>query len=95
MRFLLGVGPTELIVLLVLPFLALALWAIMDALIRPDSQWRVADQNKTAWVIALLAAPFVLFPVGIMVSLVYLFGIRSRLARVASGYSPTARLPSE
>ena len=94
MRFFLGFGPNFL-VLLILPFLVLALWAIMDALVRPDSQWREADQNKTAWVIALLAAPFVLFPVGIMVSLVYLFGIRSRLARVARSNSPIAHLPSE
>ncbi len=81
------------IYLLLLPFYALAVWAIMDALLRPDSQWREADQNKTAWVMALLAGPIVLFPVGIMVSLVYLFGIRSRLTRVARGYTPTAPVP--
>ena len=81
--------------LLLLPFVALAVWGLMDALIRPDSHWAAADQNKTAWVIALLAGPAVLFPVGIMVSLVYLFGIRPRLTRVARGYTPSARVPPE
>ena len=92
MSFMFGLGPSFLL-LLILPFFGVALWAIMDALVRPDSQWREADQNKTAWVIGLLAGPFVLFPVGIMVSLVYLFGIRARLSRVARGYTPTARVP--
>ena len=61
-----------------LPFLGLALRAVMDALVRPDSHWTAADQNKTAWVLGLLAGPVVLFPVGIMVSL---------------GYTPTVRVP--
>ena len=79
--------------LLLLPFVALAVWALMDALIRPDSHWEAADQHKTAWVIGLLAGPAVLFPVGIMVSLVYFFGIRPKLTRVARGYTPSARVP--
>jgi hypothetical protein len=79
--------------LLLIPFLALVVWAIMDALVRPDSHWAEADQNKTAWVIALLGGPVVVFPVGIMVSLVYLFGIRPKLTRVARGYTPRARVP--
>src|SRR5947209_19496832 len=40
--------------LLLVPFLLLVVWAVMDALIRPDSEWRAAEQNKIAWVIALL-----------------------------------------
>ncbi len=79
--------------MLLLPFLALIVWAVMDALLRPDSDWAAADQNKTAWVIALLGGPVIVFPVGIMVSLVYLFGLRTRLARVARGYTPTTRVP--
>ncbi len=92
MRYGLMLGPSFLYLLLV-PFLLLVVWAVMDALIRPDSEWRAADQNKIAWVIALLAGPVMLFPVGIMVSLVYLLGIRSRLTRVAGGYTPTVRVP--
>jgi hypothetical protein len=94
MRYGLMFGPSFLFLLLV-PFLGLALWAVMDALIRPDSHWAAADQNKIAWVLGLLAGPVVLFPVGIMVSLVYLLGIRSRLTRVAGGYTPTVRVPPE
>ena len=94
MRYGLMLGPSFLFLLLV-PFLLLAVWAVMDALIRPDSEWMAADQNKTAWVIALLVGPVVLFPVGIMVPLVYLVGIRSRLTRVAGGYTPTVRVPPE
>jgi hypothetical protein len=94
MRYGLMSGPSFLYLLLV-PFLLLVVWAVMDALIRPDSEWRAADQNKIAWVIALLAGPVMLFPVGIMVPLVYLVGIRSRLTRVAGGYTPTVRVPPE
>jgi hypothetical protein len=86
-------GVTFLFALLVVPALVLTVWALVDALVRPDSQWREADQNKTAWVIGLVAGLAVLFPVGLMVSLVYLFGIRSRLARLARGYMPSARTP--
>ena len=71
---------------LYVPCVLLAVWGAMDALVRPDSQWAVADQNKTAWVVGMLFGPIALFPVGIMVPLVYLFGIRSRLTGVARGY---------
>ena len=86
---------TSFLFLLLVPFLILAIWAVMDALIRPDSHWAAADQNKTAWVIGLLAGPVTLFPVGIMVPLVYLVAIRSKLTRVAAGYTPTVRVPPE
>jgi len=77
-----------------LPSLALAIWATMDALVRPDSQWAEADQSKTAWVIGLLVGPIALFPVGVMVALVYLFGIRSRLTSAARGYGASlSRVP--
>ena len=93
MRYGLLFAPSVMFLLLLVPYLALTLWAVMDALVRPDSHWMAADQNKVAWVIGLLAGPVALFPVGIMVSLVYLFGIRSRLTRVAGGYTPTVRVP--
>lgn len=92
MRYGLVFGPSVLLLPLV-PFLGLALWAVMDALIRPDSHWAAADQSKIAWVLGLLLGPVALFPVGIMVSLVYLVGIRSRLTKVAGGYRPTVRMP--
>ena len=63
MRYGLAFG-TSFLLLLLVPFLVLAVWAVMDALIRPDSQWTAADQNKTAWVIGLLVGPVALFPVG-------------------------------
>ena len=91
MGYALSFGPSFL-VLLLLPFFALTLWAVVDALGRPDSDWAAADQNKTAWTIGLLAGPVVLFPIGIMVTLVYLFGIRPRLTRVARGHTPAARV---
>lgn len=73
------------------PALLLAVWGTMDALVRPDSQWADADQNKTAWVVGMLFGPIALFPVGVMVPLVYLFGVRSRLTGAARGYG--ASLP--
>ncbi len=94
MNFLFLFDP-NLLVVLVGPSLVVGVWAVIDALVRPDSDWMAADQNKTAWVIGLLVGPLVLFPLGIMVSLVYLVAIRSKLGRVARGYSPTARVAPE
>jgi hypothetical protein len=42
-----NLGPTELLILLVL-FLV---WGIIDAAVRPDSAWAAAGQSKLVWVV--------------------------------------------
>ena len=92
MRFGFFYGLTYLYLLL-LPFVVLLAWATLDALVRPDSDWAAADQSKTAWVIGLLLGTLTLPPVGILVALVYFFGIRPRLTAAARG-SLSRRAPA-
>jgi hypothetical protein len=74
-----ALGPIELVIILVLLLLlVLPIWAIVDALLRPDSQWAAADQNKVAWVVALAVATFLLGPVGLVVAIVYLVSVRPK-----------------
>ena len=46
MRYGLMFGPSFLFLLLV-PFLGLALWAVMDALIRPDGHWEQRTRTRS------------------------------------------------
>ncbi len=68
-------GPDLLIVLLVL---ALPLWAIIDALSRPAEAFYTAGSNKTAWVIVLLVATFVL-GIGLFLAAFYLISVRKKI----------------
>lgn len=75
-----GVGPIELFILLVvLVFLVIPVWAIIDAIIRPGGQWAAADQNKVLWIVLLVVGTFVLGPVGLVLSIVYFVSIRPKL----------------
>jgi hypothetical protein len=75
-----SLGPIELvIVLLILAVVALPVWAIVDAIIRPDSAWAAADQNKTLWVVMLIVGTFALGPVGLVLAIVYLASIRPKM----------------
>ena len=79
-----GLGPVELVVLVVLvPLLVLPVWAIIDAIVRPDSQWAAADQSKTLWVVVLVAGTFALGPVGLVLAIVYFVSVRPKLQRAA------------
>ena len=68
-------GPDILVVLLVI---ALPLWAIVDALSRPAAAFYAAGSNKTAWVIVLLVATFVL-GIGLLLAGYYLIGVRRKV----------------
>ena len=70
-----GVGPG----LLILVFaIALPLWAIIDALSRPAVAFYAAGSNKTAWVIVLLVATFVL-GIGLFLDAFYLISVRRKV----------------
>ena len=74
-----ALGPIELLIILsLLACLAVSIWAIVDALLRPDSQWAAADQHKVAWVVALAVGTFVLGPIGLIVAIVYLVSVRPK-----------------
>lgn len=54
-----GIGPTELIILifaffiLVLPFI-LWVYVLVDALKLPSSNWDVAGENRTLWIVLIV-----------------------------------------
>jgi len=63
---------------IVLVVLALPLWAIIDAISRPAVAFYAAGSNKTAWVIVLLVATFVL-GIGLFLAAYYLLGVRRKV----------------
>jgi Protein of unknown function (DUF2516) len=76
-----SLGLVEVIFVASLVLLVVPIWAIVDALLRPDSQWAAADQNKVAWVVALAVTTFLLGPVGLIVAIVYLVSVRPKFRR--------------
>jgi uncharacterized protein DUF2516 len=58
--------------------MAIPLWAIIDALSRPAAAFYGAGTNKTAWVIVLLVATFVL-GLGLFLALFYLISVRRKV----------------
>jgi solute carrier family 34 (sodium-dependent phosphate cotransporter) len=81
-----GVGPSlahgasgELWLSLVATVLvALPIWALVDAISRPDRHWGAAGRSKRSWVLALAATA--LFGVGFGVALYYMVRIRPKLS---------------
>jgi len=72
------IGAPELLVILVAVPL-FSIWALIDALIRPDAAWRQAGQRQVVWAVAIaLTLPVCL--VGTVVALVYLIAIRPQIA---------------
>ena len=44
-------APELLVILLVVP--VFSIWALIDALVRPDSAWEQAGQNKVVWAVVI------------------------------------------
>ena len=86
-----NLGPIEVVIILVVAAVALVLpiWAIVDAVSRPDAVWAATGQNKTLWIV-LIVVLTVLCGVGWIVALVYLLSIRPKLiaAQSGGGYGP-------
>lgn len=70
------VGPDLMVVVLI--GIALPLWAIIDALSRPAVAFYAAGSNKTAWVLVLLVATFVL-GIGLFLAAFYLISVRRKV----------------
>ncbi len=88
-------GPIEgLFGLLMLGLLALKIFALVDAAVRPEPVWRAAvTQSKTLWVVLLVLA--VLFSglnllgiAGLVAAIVYLVDVRPKLREVRGGGRP-------
>jgi uncharacterized membrane protein len=65
--------------LIPLAILALVIWAIVDVAKRPSNV--LSSGAKTAWIIGLVVGTLLFGVVGVVLALVYLIGIRPRLAR--------------
>jgi uncharacterized membrane-anchored protein len=69
-------GPT--VMILALLTMVIPLWAVIDALARPAVAFYAAGSNKTAWVIVLLVATFVL-GIGLFLAAYYLIAVRRKV----------------
>jgi hypothetical protein len=73
-------GPGLFAALLIpLAILALVIWAIVDVAKRPTSV--LSRGAKTAWIVGLVAGTLLFSIAGVVVAIVYLVGVRPRLAR--------------
>jgi hypothetical protein len=71
-------GMDGLIVLVIgLLFIGIPVWAIVDVVKQPN----LSQGAKTGWIIGLILGTLLLGVVGLVAALVYLFGVRPRLAR--------------
>ncbi len=87
-------GPLEgLFGLLALGLLALKLFALVDAAVRPERFWRAAvSQSKTFWLVLLVLAVIfggigILGLAGLVAAIVYLVDVRPKLREVRGGRS--------
>jgi hypothetical protein len=69
-------GPTVMIFAVLT--MVVPLWAVIDALTRPAVAFYAAGSNKTAWVIVLLVATFVL-GIGLFLAAYYLIAVRRKV----------------
>ena len=66
------------LLIVVIVGMAIPLWAIIDAVSRPAAAFYGSGTNKTAWVIVLLVATFVL-GLGFFLALFYLISVRRKV----------------
>ena len=72
-------GAPELLILLLVAALVGTTWALVDVCMRPADAFRAAGQNKTLWLVGILAAWVV--ALGWLVGWVYVIAIRPKVAR--------------
>ncbi len=73
-------GGVLLVSLATLASLAITIWAIADVCRHPDLAWRRIGQSRALWVALLIAGWLVTGIVSLVLALVYLVGVRPRLA---------------
>jgi uncharacterized membrane protein len=75
-------APELLIILIMLAFIVLPIWGIIDAATKPDHVWAAAGQNKILWIVLQ-------FVLGTLGALIYFLAIRPKL-QAAPGPTPPA-----
>jgi hypothetical protein len=76
-------GVDGLVILLFPVCFVLALWALIDAAIRPSQVFQAAGQNKTLWIVLPIVGMFLFVLVGGVLGIVYLTAIRPKLKQGA------------
>jgi hypothetical protein len=80
-----SVGPGELLILLLVfgvigvVFLAVPIWAIVDAAQRPAWQYDATGQSKTLWIVLPAVSLVVCGPVSFAAAIVYFAAVRPKL----------------
>jgi hypothetical protein len=72
-----NLGGPELLIVIVLLGFVIPLWGILDAAVRPDSQWTAASQNKVAWILLQVF-------LGVIGTGAYFLAIRPKLVAAAA-----------
>jgi len=75
-------GVDGLIILLFPVSLVLALWALIDASIRPEPAFKAAGQSKVLWIILPIVGILLLLVVGGVLGVIYLAAIRPKVKAV-------------
>ena len=92
------VGADLFIVVAIVAFFVVPLWAIIDAAIRPGPAWRGIGRSKTVWLVLLVVSFLLLAPVSLIIAIIYFASIRGRLRDQASqaqnsGWTPSSSGP--
>ncbi len=92
------VGADVFIVVAIVAFFVVPLWAIIDAAMRPNPAWRSIGRSKTVWLVLLVASFFLFAPVSLIIAIIYFASIRGKLRDLASqaqdfGWTPPSSGP--
>jgi hypothetical protein len=74
------------LVVVTLVGVAVPLWAIIDALIRPAAAFRAAGSSKALWVTLVLVLWLLTGVLGLLLAVVYLAAIRPRVRAATPSY---------
>lgn len=73
-------GLSGLIILIV--FLVLPIWALVDAISRPSSAFSTAGSSKGMWIALIVVFSLLTGIIGVVLSIVYLASIRPRVRAI-------------
>jgi hypothetical protein len=77
-------GPDLIVVLLILVlFWGVPIWAIVDAASQTSSSFRAAGSSKALWITLLTVFMFFFAPIAIILAIVYFASVRPRVRRYA------------
>ena len=67
--------------------LGVAIWGLVDAARRPESEWQASGENRALWIGLQAVALALLPPAALVVAIVYLATVRPKLRAVETSAS--------